>query len=281
MLNIDTTIHPQHRYQSHHTMKIAFQSVLGFLGLASANPHWAPAGPGDFRGPCPMMNTLANHGFLPHDGRNLTRPVVVDALSTALNFNASLASLMFDMAIVANPEPNATYFTLDHLNRHNVLEHDASLSRADAHDGSNHIFNSTIFAQSRAFWTAPTLTAEMIANSKIARQVVSRAFNPSYTFTQRTEQFSLGEMAAPIIAFGDMESGTVDREFVEYFFLNERLPTELGWSARVGTVSQDDVMKVSAMIGSAISLMTDSGEEQAEAAAAHRRRGDLHSGLGF
>lgn len=59
-----------------------------------------------------MLNTLANHGFLPHNGRNLTKNVVVDGLGAALNFNSSLASLMFDMAIVANPEPNATFFTL-------------------------------------------------------------------------------------------------------------------------------------------------------------------------
>lgn len=59
-----------------------------------------------------MMNTLANHGFLPRDGKNLTREVVINGLSTGLNFNASLSSLMFDMALVANPEPNATFFTL-------------------------------------------------------------------------------------------------------------------------------------------------------------------------
>lgn len=59
-----------------------------------------------------MLNTLSNHGFLPHDGRNLTREVVVKGLSEGLNFNATLGSLMFDMALVANPEPNATYFTL-------------------------------------------------------------------------------------------------------------------------------------------------------------------------
>ena len=59
-----------------------------------------------------MMNTLANHGFLPHDGRNITRANLVDALGQALNFNATLANLMFDMGVVANPEPNATVFTL-------------------------------------------------------------------------------------------------------------------------------------------------------------------------
>ena len=58
------------------------------------------------------MNTLANHGYLPHDGKILTEDVVVHALNSALNFNTSLGSLMFKIAIVANPEPNATFFTL-------------------------------------------------------------------------------------------------------------------------------------------------------------------------
>ena len=58
----------------------------------------------------------------------------------------------------------------------------------------------------------------MLANSKIARQIVSKAFNPTYTFTSTTEQFSLGEIAAPIIAFGNIESGTVNKTLVEYFF---------------------------------------------------------------
>jgi hypothetical protein len=59
-----------------------------------------------------MMNTLANHGYLPHNGRNITQENAIHALTTALNFNESLATLMFQMAIIANPEPNATYFTL-------------------------------------------------------------------------------------------------------------------------------------------------------------------------
>lgn len=59
-----------------------------------------------------MMNTLANHDFLPHDGRNITKQAAIDGLGAALNFDEALASLMFDMAIIANPEPNATFFTL-------------------------------------------------------------------------------------------------------------------------------------------------------------------------
>lgn len=106
----------------------------------------------------------------------------------------------------------------DQLNRHNILEHDASLSRLDAYYGSNHLFNPSVFASSKAFWTSSVLSAQMLANSKLARQIDSRAYNPTYTFTSTMEQFSLGELAAPIIAFGNSTEGTADRALVEYFF---------------------------------------------------------------
>ncbi|KAG2412819.1 hypothetical protein HFD88_010376 [Aspergillus terreus] len=242
------------------------------FGPASLS-HWRPAGPDDYRGPCPMLNTLANHGFFPHDGRNITRDVVIDGLGAALNFNSSLASLMFDMAMVANPEPNATFFTLDQLNRHNVLEHDASLSRTDAYFGNNHVFNETIFQETIKYWTGSTLDPDMLANGKLARQVSSKAFNPTYTFTESMEQFSLGEVAAPIVAFGDLQTGRVSRALVEYFFRNERFPVELGWKRKSEVVSLEDIISVTTMIGKAANLITNSSLTQGA------RRRDLHAGM--
>ncbi|PYH44730.1 peroxidase family protein [Aspergillus saccharolyticus JOP 1030-1] len=247
-------------------MKITLPITL-FLGVAIAHPHWGaadishwkPAGPDDDRGPCPMMNTLANHNFLPHDGRNITRPKLIEALGAALNFTSSLSSVMFDMAIVVNPEPNATYFTLDQLNQHNILEHDASLSRADAYLGNNHIFNATIFEQTRQYWTSSILDATMLANSKLARQITSRATNPTYTFTAKTEEFSLGEVAAPIIVFGNLTAGTVRRDLVKYFFENERLPVELGWRTKSEAVGLEAITAMSNMIRNKTSLLTGSG----------------------
>ena len=57
-----------------------------------------------------------------------------------------------------------------------------------------------------------------MANSKLARQIESRAFNPNYTFPTMTNEASLLELAAPICAFGDPNAGTVDKRLVEYFF---------------------------------------------------------------
>ncbi len=165
-----------------------------------------------------MLNTLTNHGFLPRNGRNFTKENVIKGLGDGLNFDAQLAGLMWEQAIIANPEPNATFFTLEQLNVHNVLEHDASLSRTDAGFGNNHVFNQTVFDTSKMWWTQDTVTAEQLAHSKIYRQLVSRSENDDYTFTASTEEFSLGEVAAPIIAFGDTDAGTVPRNLMVYFF---------------------------------------------------------------
>lgn len=125
---------------------------------------------------------------------------------------------MFGQALVANPAPNATFFTLDQLNVHNVLEHDASLSRSDAYLGNNHVFNYSVFAESTKYWTGPIMDRDMMANSKIARQLQSKASNPGYRFTNSTENFSIGEILAPFVAFGDRQAVTVENRLVDYFF---------------------------------------------------------------
>jgi len=59
-----------------------------------------------------MMNTLANHNYIPRNGGNITKQTAVQALGEALNFDEALAGLMWEQAIIANPEPHATFFTL-------------------------------------------------------------------------------------------------------------------------------------------------------------------------
>jgi len=75
-----------------------------------------------------MLNTLANHNFLPHSGKGFTLEKTQHALKTALNINETLGQFLFNFAVTTNPQPNATEFSLENLGRHNVLEHDASLT---------------------------------------------------------------------------------------------------------------------------------------------------------
>lgn len=79
------------------------------------------------RAPCPMLSTLANHGFLPHSGKDINQDTFVNALFDALNMNNTLGNILWKTALFTNPNKNATTFSLNDLGNHNVLEHDASL----------------------------------------------------------------------------------------------------------------------------------------------------------
>ncbi|KAH9883597.1 Cloroperoxidase [Xylariomycetidae sp. FL2044] len=205
------------------------------LGSALASPSdpyddWQPPASDAVRGPCPMLNTLANHGFLPRSGKDISLNKTQDALVAALNIERGLAGDLFDFAVTTNPAPNATTFDLDHLARHNILEHDASLSRVDAHFGDPAPFNQTIFDQTKRFWTGDTITIQMAGNARAARELTSMVENPEFSFNRLQADFSAGEGAAYVIIIGRSLEGQAPKTWVEYFFENERLPLELGWT---------------------------------------------------
>jgi len=74
-----------------------------------------------------MLNTLANHGFLPREGRNFTLPQIKHALGNAISVGDDISELLYNFALTTNPGPNTTTWGLDTLGNHNILEHDASL----------------------------------------------------------------------------------------------------------------------------------------------------------
>jgi len=93
-------------------------------------------GTGHSRGPCPMLNTAANYGILPYDGKCI-RSEHINALITKLGLNTHLASLLAKVVPkIAGQrkalEPNhaSDCIDLEDLRWHG-LEHDLSMSRWD------------------------------------------------------------------------------------------------------------------------------------------------------
>ncbi|KAG8406889.1 hypothetical protein J3459_018571 [Metarhizium acridum] len=68
-----------------HTLTVISLAASAVASAAAALRPWKAAGPDDSRSPCPMVNTLANHGYLPHNGRNLSVKHFGDAVVEALN----------------------------------------------------------------------------------------------------------------------------------------------------------------------------------------------------
>ncbi|KAI3395854.1 hypothetical protein diail_791 [Diaporthe ilicicola] len=205
-------------------------ALIAEKAFAQSPDQFAPAGPGDIRGPCPMLNALANHAFLPHDGQDIDQNTTAKALYTALNIPPEFGVLLHKAAVRTNPNGNLTNtFNLDHLARHDILEHDASLSRQDVAFGDNIAFNSAVFNETRSNWQ-DTIDVQQAAKARLARVNTSNMTNPTFGFTKIGEQFSVGESAAYLIVLGKKTTRTANRTVVEYLFENERLPTEVGWT---------------------------------------------------
>ncbi|EKG22572.1 Deoxyribonuclease TatD-related protein [Macrophomina phaseolina MS6] len=210
--------------------------ALGFSHLArdesKLKPNhftWSP--PGEVRAPCPVLNTLANHEFLPHDGRNITLDKAIDALGSAMNIAPALATTFFNGGLRTNPTPNANWFDLDMLHKHNVLEHDGSLSRRDMHFDSSNKFDPATFADFLSYFgDATVLGVNATADARARHAYEMSKINPEFTITQSSLTIMVGESAMMMLVWGSVENPGANRKFFEYFFRNERLPVELGWT---------------------------------------------------
>ena len=58
-----------------------------------ARGTYSPPTPSDTRGPCPMLNTLANHGYIPRSGQNIRASEITLALHDVVGVSSVVATL--------------------------------------------------------------------------------------------------------------------------------------------------------------------------------------------
>ncbi|KAJ4384797.1 hypothetical protein N0V86_000400 [Didymella sp. IMI 355093] len=210
-------------------------ALLKTLGPAPANDprftNFKPAGSGDVRSPCPGLNTLANHGFIPHNGKGNTIPVLLKGLAEGMNMGADFTVAIGGAGLLSSPNPLGGSFDLNDLNQHNFpIEHDASMSRQDAALGNDQPFYAPNWAQYINFFTGKTLTDVPTASkAKFARYNDSLTKNPDFEYGLREAIFSYGENAIYLQAMSDPVSGNAKVEYVRSLFEKEQLPYNLGW----------------------------------------------------
>lgn len=112
--------------------KVVPRGAPGHMGVW---PQYVAPKPGDSRSACPMLNAMANHGILPHDGKNITFQELNWKVRQTFNFAPSFCFFVpkFSAGFL-----NRSYFSdkfdLEDLSMHSdkAIEHDASLTRQDA-----------------------------------------------------------------------------------------------------------------------------------------------------
>ncbi|THV03604.1 Cloroperoxidase [Dendrothele bispora CBS 962.96] len=218
-----------------------FLIIQGFVALATSNcpdenhSFYTPQ-EGDSRSPCPFLNTLANHGYLPRDGKGITIPQVLDACKKGFNVDPEVLGTFGKLGLLTSP--NFTFFSLDQLNLHGCIETDASLSRSDnflAPNNGNLNFNETVYST-----LASSNPGVDYYNITSAGQVMkarlddSIAKNPELVNGGREITFRSTESALYLLVMGDAKTGVAPKKFVDTIFREERFPE--GWQRPEKTI---------------------------------------------
>ncbi|KAL1859017.1 hypothetical protein Daus18300_009655 [Diaporthe australafricana] len=221
-------------------------SVLGYGDYA-----WQAPSATDRRSPCPMVNTLANHGYLPRDGLNITLADLLTGFTNGINLDPSATLLVGVKALDTSTTGDNSSFNLDDLSRHGIIEHDGSLSRADVYFGDNHSFNSTIWETVASYFTEDTIDVKTAATARAARLAAAAKENPEFNMTSDAVNFSFIESALYLSVFNNGSSSTAVTEWVKIMFQHERLPLEEGYTRPEIIVSTAGILAKVAEIAAA------------------------------
>ncbi|KAJ7092392.1 Chloroperoxidase [Mycena belliarum] len=201
-------------------------------GAGGKWPEFVPPKEGDSRCACPMLNALANHGILPHDGRNIRFTELTQTVRTSYNFASTFCVFVPRYAadlLLKNYKTDT--FDLAELSQHNGIEHDASLTRQDAEydpDQSRvHLpFVNALLACASGKDRAGhvRLTPADVSRYSSTRRAAARATNPAFTLSRTHKMFGSSNSSTLLTILGGRVAD------VEVFLKEERIPA--GWEPR-------------------------------------------------
>ncbi|KAH7467365.1 hypothetical protein KRP22_013271 [Phytophthora ramorum] len=198
----------------HHYFRPSGADVSGFPPPNAAANH---------RSPCPALNSLANHGYLPRDGKLLTPELVRNAVVTVFNLDESLAERL--------TQPLPQHFTLADLSVHGFIEHDASLVHDDTHFQRDPAqINTTLAGELLA--RSSKLNKHSMAAARRQREAQCKKENPEYEFPLKAQAAAYGESALLLLAMGDYDSETISVEHATSFLADEKIPDDFRCSEK-------------------------------------------------
>ncbi|EUC54598.1 peroxidase family 2 domain protein [Rhizoctonia solani AG-3 Rhs1AP] len=209
--------------------------VVGLRGQDGSWGEFRPPRLGDARSPCPALNALANHGIIPRNGRGITWKELGEASQKAYNLAPTLCKQVPWLTakfLFAGRDWNET-MTLDDLNAHGAIEHDASYTRADIkwqHDQGVPDYEIIQGLYESAGLDIDNLkpkdkfTLEDLSNYLAYRRAHSKAFNGQYIMNKNGKTFGSINSAMAHIAF---DGNAAD---LKTWLLEERIPD--GWEPK-------------------------------------------------
>jgi hypothetical protein len=187
--------------------------------------------PSSQSGPCPGLNTLANHGYIPAQG--IARDPLVEALTGVYNLDSTLAGSLADgvESLYGVEDANGdTVFNLADMRNHNLTEHDASLTRSDFGDVSHDNWSpqpDLIQQMVSLSQDGESLTWCDLVKTRFLRIEQESASDPSFNFTAKNAEVAHLNTVVAMEVFGNGQNMSL--KFFQSFFEQEMIPDE--WQA--------------------------------------------------
>ncbi|KIM41361.1 hypothetical protein M413DRAFT_71959 [Hebeloma cylindrosporum] len=213
--------------------KVGHVTPEGAPGAGGKWPEYVPPKEGDSRCSCPALNAMANHGILPHDGKNIKFTELSEKIRATYNFAPSFCFFVpnFSANMLKRNYKKDT-FDLADLDLHNGIEHDASLTREDSalvpDQGKPHLpFVRELLASASGKDKDGNalLTAKDLSEYSAKRRVDAKATNPDFTLDLPHKMFGSSNSSTMLTIFG----GRIDD--IESILVDERIPD--GWESRI------------------------------------------------
>jgi len=189
---------------------------------------YIPPTSSDSRGPCPALNTLANHGFLARSGQEITEEQVTEAIASTYRLSHVLASALskaWEQVGYKREDGKYVLRKLEDLGAHNVVEHDVSMTRLDAYHGNQICINEERLQDLlNHSLDGQHYTSTDFANLHNRRYENSKNTNPEVVYGLKQALTSYGEMALLLRVFGDGDKVKLDD--LRQVLGNEQLPSD-------------------------------------------------------
>ncbi|KAJ7785105.1 Cloroperoxidase [Mycena maculata] len=194
----------------------------------------------DCKSPPKFFRSLANHGYLPRDGMNISIPMILQAAMDG--FNVGPNPIIFAAKVGLLSGDAFPTMDLDALKLHNLIEHDASISRNDlAVTGDNLQFNETIFTTlANPNPGVDYYNGTSAAQVQNTRLTISLTTNPNITNTRKEIIMRTLESSLYLSVMGNA--------LTEIFFREERMPIAEGWKRSNITITADTLNPIESEI---------------------------------
>lgn len=179
------------------------------------------------RSPCPGLNVLANHGWLPRSGKEIDLTAIRSAVSGGFNYEYYMfdtaVQMVWDFHLSTTKTPNKT-FNLEDLKVHDKIEFDGSLSRNDFYSGDDLHFDPKIWATMAHRLNLyhdekeKHVTIESAAKARAARVKDAMAANPTFNASALQQIGSYGTTALYLSTVWNHEVNAAFKKDVKAFF---------------------------------------------------------------